>query len=170
VTKVLTARVPDELADWAEGYARERGVTRQALIEEAVRSLKEDAEGGVPDIRDRASRQVATPSGECPKNAEGHVWASPREDPERPCVFCGLRGRLTRPVGQATEERPNGLDEATKDRTEFFSGLQVPMQSGTGDPRKAWPNGMPPAMAARAARIVEEKRARDAEARKAGKS
>jgi hypothetical protein len=50
VTKVLTARVPDELADWAEGYARERGVTRQALIEMALADFRESCRGGVPDV------------------------------------------------------------------------------------------------------------------------
>jgi predicted transcriptional regulator len=50
VTKVLTARVPDELADWAEGYARERGVTRQALIEMALADFRESCRGGWPMI------------------------------------------------------------------------------------------------------------------------
>lgn len=41
-------------------------------------------------------------------------------------------------------------------RTEFFSRLRIPMQSGTGDPKKAWPNGMPPEMAARRDAIMED--------------
>lgn len=54
------------------------------------------------------------------------------------------------------------------ERVEFFSRLHVPMQSGTGDPKKAWPNGMPAAMAAKAAEIVAGKKVRDAEARESG--
>lgn len=50
MTKVLSLRVPDDLAEWASAYAEKRGVTKQALLEEAVRSFREDCEGGVPDL------------------------------------------------------------------------------------------------------------------------
>jgi hypothetical protein len=60
VTKVLSLRVPDDLAEWASAYAKERGVTRQALIEGALRSFREDCQGGVPDLEDeRVPRPIA---------------------------------------------------------------------------------------------------------------
>lgn len=51
MTKVLSLRVADDLAEWATAYAETRGVTRQALLEEGLRSFKEDCERGVPEIR-----------------------------------------------------------------------------------------------------------------------
>jgi predicted transcriptional regulator len=174
MTKVLSLRVPDGLAEWADEYAKSRGVTRQALIEGALASFKEDCEAGVPEIRQMARRQSSVRDqvlealqgvGDCPERPGelGHIWESPRVNPERPCKFCGLRGRLSRPLGQAVEEKPNYLDEATAERAELFSRLKAPMQNGTGDPKKAWSGGMPPEMAARAAEIVEDKRRRDRE-------
>jgi hypothetical protein len=57
VTKVLSLRVADDLAEWASAYAKERGVTRQALIEGALRSFREDCQGGVPEVP-RGPREV----------------------------------------------------------------------------------------------------------------
>jgi hypothetical protein len=59
VTKVLSLRVPDDLAEWASAYAKERGVTRQALIEGALRSFREGCQGGVSEFEDeRVPRPV----------------------------------------------------------------------------------------------------------------
>lgn len=128
----MTARVPAELAEWASAYAKERGVTRQALIEEAVRSLREDASGGVPVIRQRAREVVEQGSGDCPKSAAGHVWASASVDPRRRCVHCKLPGRGDDAKGEA-----GNLAAAGAARAAFFQMLKAPMQNGTGDPEKA---------------------------------
>jgi hypothetical protein len=43
-------RVEPELAEWAVAYAVERGSTKTAVYEAALRSLREDAGRGVPDL------------------------------------------------------------------------------------------------------------------------
>lgn len=50
MTVVLSARVPDELGAWVKGYAAERGVTAQALLEQAVRAFRVECGRGVPVI------------------------------------------------------------------------------------------------------------------------
>ncbi len=43
-------RMDAELLAWSRGFAKVRGVTWTAVIEAAVRGLREDAEGGVPEV------------------------------------------------------------------------------------------------------------------------
>jgi hypothetical protein len=170
MAKVVSLRLPDDLLEWADEYAKQRSVNRTDLLVEGLRSFKEDCERGVPEIRAAIERQSSLSGrkltalqgvGDCPDRPGelGHVWKSPREDPERPCVYCGLRGRLSRPIGVEVEEHPNFLDQVTRERTEVFSGLAAPMSSGTGKPRD-----LPPEMQARADAVVEDKKRRDAEA------
>lgn len=100
--------------------------------------------------------------GECPKRAEGlgHVWVSWRADPRRSCEFCGRPGR------DGKDETGGYFGQVTGGRVDFFSGMKAPMQSGTGDPSKAWPapKGTPPLVAAKVAEIIADKKRRDAEA------
>jgi hypothetical protein len=132
VTKVLSLRVPDDLAEWAEGYAKERGVTRQALIEGALVSFREDCVAGVPELRAAARRQSAVAEtvgvGECPKNEGGHVFAPPSKDPLRRCGHCGLRGR-----GPKGED--SFLQTATSERALLFARLRAP-ESAHGRAKK----------------------------------
>lgn len=51
MSKVLTFRASDELGDWVEGYAVERGVSKQVLLENALNYFREDCENGVPDLK-----------------------------------------------------------------------------------------------------------------------
>jgi hypothetical protein len=51
MSKVVSGRVPDELADWLDAYAKERGVTRAAMLASAIEALRGDAAGGVPDVK-----------------------------------------------------------------------------------------------------------------------
>lgn len=46
------------LADWADAYAAERGVTRTAVYELALRSLREDARAGVPDLEEPSGERA----------------------------------------------------------------------------------------------------------------
>jgi hypothetical protein len=43
-------RLGRELVDWADAYARSRGSTRTEVVEAGLRSLREDARAGVPDL------------------------------------------------------------------------------------------------------------------------
>jgi predicted transcriptional regulator len=61
VTKVLSLRVPDDLAEWVTAYAKKRGVTRQALLEDAVRSFRRDCE---PGLLSAITANAAHPGGE----------------------------------------------------------------------------------------------------------
>lgn len=138
VTKVLSLRVPDELAAWADEYAQTRGVTRQALLVEGLLSFKEDCEAGVPEIRQLARAQSsvkAEPSkgvGVCPARGDGggHVWAHPREDALRSCVYgCGAHGREPAQGAVPGYTGPQGgghFAEATAARAELFSRLRQP--------------------------------------------
>jgi hypothetical protein len=55
MSKVVSGRVPDELADWLDAYAKERGVTRAAMLASAIEALRGDAAGGVPEVLDAKS-------------------------------------------------------------------------------------------------------------------
>ena len=122
MTKVLSLRVDDELAAWADEYAKSRGVSRTDLLVEGLRSFKADCETGVPEIREAARRQSSVaPSegtGDCPKRARslGHVWMAPNIDPRRACEFCGAPGR-------------EYFQQATAARTDLFDRLQAPASS-----------------------------------------
>lgn len=124
MTKVLSLRVPDDLAAWVESYADQRGVTRQALIEEGLRSFMEDCSSGVPEIRARVRAQSYSAQrekqgvGECPKSKVGHVWKM--VDGVRACEFCGLPGKAF-------------LADFGRARAEMFSGFKPPMTSGTAN-------------------------------------
>lgn len=124
MTKVLSLRVGDDLAEWADAYAKSRGVTKQALLEEGLRSFREDCERGVPEIRERA-RQAAlgAATGKCPKSEEGHQWAPASRNSRRSCVHCGRPGR------DGEGESGGFFAEATMARAELFSGLRFPASS-----------------------------------------
>lgn len=97
--------------------------------------------------------------GECPKRdvGMGHVWKSWQVDPRRSCEFCGRPGRDNRDKN----ESGGFFAEATGARTAARALMQAPMESGTGDPRKAWPKGLPPLMTARAMQVREDIAAAD---------
>lgn len=48
--EAVSHRLDGELMAWATSYAKARGSTRSLVIEEALRSLRADAECGVPDL------------------------------------------------------------------------------------------------------------------------
>lgn len=138
--KVVSLRLDDELLSWATGYAASRGVSRTALLEQGLRSFREDCESGVPEIKAAAARQayarakdeVQQGVGVCPDRAPGlgHVWKSPRVDPFRSCVHCGLHGREP---SLGTDPKANGVNEgggyfAThgRERMTMFDGLKAP--------------------------------------------
>lgn len=179
MSKLVSLRLPDDLAEWAEGYAVERGVSRSDLLIEGLTGFREDCRSGVPEIRAAMARQSSVNPrglaalqgvGDCPERPGelGHVWKSPKDDPLRSCVHCGLHGREPAVNFDGKGEKPDQgggfFAESTGERAEIFSGSVSPMQSGTGDPDKAYPKGLTPAMQARAVAIVADKKRRDAEA------
>jgi hypothetical protein len=162
--KVVSLRLPEELLDWATSYAETRGVARSDLLVEGLVSFREDCERGVPEIRQRV-REVVEGVGSCPKHAGGHVWSPPGEDVRRRCVHCGEPGR-----GDDQKGESGHLAAAGAARAALFQAFKAPMQNGTGDAAKAYPapKGMPPVMAAAAARVREDKSRRDHEANGSG--
>lgn len=48
MSKPLNVRVADEMADWVDGYALERGVSKTQVVELALKELRVAAVGGVP--------------------------------------------------------------------------------------------------------------------------
>lgn len=81
MTKVLSFRVSDEEAAWADEYAKGRGVSRQDLLASGFRSHRDDCERGVPDI-----------GREAPKKA-------PRAAPVVPSLMAGRQARLAKEMG-----------------------------------------------------------------------
>jgi hypothetical protein len=62
-TRMVSLRVEEGLLEWATGYAKQREVSRSALMEAALRSLRDDAVRGVPEIEDeRVPRPVPKPT------------------------------------------------------------------------------------------------------------
>jgi hypothetical protein len=43
-------RLDRELVDWADGYAKQRGVPTAEVVSAAIRAFREDAERSVPDL------------------------------------------------------------------------------------------------------------------------
>jgi hypothetical protein len=69
--KMVSLRLDEELLEWADAYAKEREVSRTALLESALVSFREDCKAGVPALREAARRQSSVPAktegvGECP--------------------------------------------------------------------------------------------------------
>ncbi len=122
----VAVRLDPALVEWADGYAAERGVSRQVVLESAIESFVDECERGVPELRAAVRRQLYSREevqgvGDCPRRGEalGHVWRSPLEDPVRSCRFCGLAGR-----------GPGGsLDVATLERVDLFDRLVAPASS-----------------------------------------
>jgi hypothetical protein len=140
MTKVLSLRVEDDLADWATAYADSRGVTRQALLEEGLRSFKADCEAGVPEIRAKARAQTSVKDapedgvGKYPKRVDGkgHVWKSWKVDPFKSCEFCGLHGREPAQGAVPGYTGPQGggyFATAGRARLDLFDGLRAPASS-----------------------------------------
>lgn len=50
MSKVLSFRVSDEEARWADEYVAARGLKRQDFLAEGFRSYRADCMGGVPDV------------------------------------------------------------------------------------------------------------------------
>lgn len=48
MSRVISGRLPDELADWLDDYAAKRKVKRSVIVEAAVREFMEACGGGVP--------------------------------------------------------------------------------------------------------------------------
>jgi hypothetical protein len=158
-------KLEPETLGWIDEYVKSRGVTRQVWLESAVSSYVEECLRGVPEFSAAVRRQLYARGeelgvGDCPRRGEGlgHVWRSPREDPVRPCRFCGLAGR-----------GPGGhFEQVVAERSDVFSRLVVPMESGTGSEGKAHPKGLTPEQQVRAKAVVADKRRRDREAVDAG--
>ncbi len=116
----VALRLAPEVLEWADGYAAQRGVSRQVVLESAVASFMEDCKAGVPELRARARAQSAVRAsdgvGECPRSPEGHVFVT-RQDGPRVCGHCGLPGTAY-------------LAEHGAARAEFFSRLRPAMTSG----------------------------------------
>lgn len=87
MTKVLSLRVPDDLAAWADEYAGLRGVTRQDLLVSALESFREGCLSGVPELRARI-RLVQEPVRSGLKPAREDFAVACRERAE---LFGGLR-------------------------------------------------------------------------------
>jgi hypothetical protein len=126
-------RLDEELLEWADAYAKEREVSRTALLESALVSFREDCKAGMPELREAARRQSSVPAqaegvGECPFHEGGHVFAPPSKDPLRHCCFCGLAGR-----GERGEE--SFLQTATSERALLFARLRAP-ESAHGRAKK----------------------------------
>lgn len=112
MSKVVSVRLPEELAEWVESYAKQRGVERTVLLESAIVAFKEDCDTGVPELRERIRRNRAAQqpkAGEC---------SCPSWDD-------GVRGFSQKcPVhGNKTREEFNA---ATAARSELFRQLTPP--------------------------------------------
>jgi hypothetical protein len=134
--KMVSLRLDEELLEWADAYAKEREVSRTALLESALVSFREDCKAGVPELREAARRQSSVPAkdegvGECPFHEGGHVFAPPSKDPLRRCEHCGLRGR-----GPRDDDDGNSfLQTATSERALLFARLRAP-ESAHGRAKK----------------------------------
>lgn len=136
--QAVALRLDPAVLEWADSYAESRGVSRQSVLESAVASFRDDCEAGVPDVQERvaevqrAARLAALKAlqgvGDCPKRPGelGHVWGSHKDDPNRPCKFCGTPGRMPHDPLKDADDQGGHFAEATRARAELFSGLEQP--------------------------------------------
>jgi hypothetical protein len=47
---VLCARIPEELGDWVDAYAKRRDTTRQVILGAALRAFRRECEVGEPEL------------------------------------------------------------------------------------------------------------------------
>lgn len=116
MSKVLSLRVEDDLADWVDSYAESRGVSRQVLLEGALASFKEDCEGGVPELRAKIRKVQAQSE---PRDGEClcPTFLLPNGKPKRGFKqACPVHGQKTR----------EDFARACKERAELFEGLRAP--------------------------------------------
>lgn len=132
--QAVAVRLTPEVLDWADGYAKARGVSRQVVLEAAIDSFRADCAAGVPEFRAAATKQAALAHddasvvgvGDCPKRPGtlGHVWKSHRVDPYRSCTYCGLHGREPAVgMGNGGPEGGGYFAQATGERSALFSSL-----------------------------------------------
>lgn len=153
MSKVYGLRLGDEDGAWLEQHALSTGVDNAAVLRDAYAEYRLRRESGEPSPRDVLKEALRVQSsvkadarsvtlealkgvGDCLKRPGelGHIWKSPKEDPLRSCVFCGLHGR--EPAGEGENEGGGFFAEATGQRAELFSALQAPMVSGSGKSEK----------------------------------
>jgi len=135
-TKMMSLRLADDLRDWVQAYADQRGVSRSAVIEAAVRGLRADAEAGVPDLPEPEA--VPAPG----EKGTAH-WRDPTEEelasararfpdlpPDRLLRLARAEARQVdmglpqpKPREEATRE---DLAVSAKARSEFFAKLRQP--------------------------------------------
>lgn len=114
MSKVLSFRVEDDLAEWADSYAEERGVSRQVLLENALKEYRDLCARGVPEFRERAARQSYAGKVNCRGEASAvHPWVE-----RNGVLVCEVCGKV----------KPSREDfaKATAERSEFFDGLAAP--------------------------------------------
>jgi len=88
----MDLRLAPDLAVWVAGYAERRGWTRTQVIEEAIRSFRGDAAGGVPEleeksvsaVRDAGTRPVALAASAAGGQQPAPSPASPRASDPKP--------------------------------------------------------------------------------------
>lgn len=112
--KVLSVRVDVALAEWVDEYAEQRGVSRQVLLENALRDFKDDCARGVPEFRERVKRQSYAGKVNCQgERSAVHPWVT--KNGVQVCKECG-------------KVKPSREDfaRATADRSELHSRLEAP--------------------------------------------
>lgn len=83
---MVSVRLEERLLEWTDSYAKERGVSRTELIEQALLEYRELAASGVPQLRQRMrdrDREVQV----CRPSREDFARASA----ERAALFARLR-------------------------------------------------------------------------------
>lgn len=71
MSKVVSGRVPDELADEVAAYAQRRGVKRGVVVEAALREFLDLARRGVPDLPE--PRRSGRPAGAASQTSPARV-------------------------------------------------------------------------------------------------
>jgi hypothetical protein len=125
-TKVMSLRVPVDLAAWAESYAEQRGVKRVVLLETALTRLREAVlAGDVPDlvVRERgaadssasfeAPKSAGSPRREQAKRVLAAVQASsaPGRPVEPPLDLAAIEAKAAAAAARARAERARRYEE-----------------------------------------------------------
>lgn len=82
-------RLDEALVEWADGYAKRRGVSRTEVLEAALKEFREACEGG-PDVKRGPSveavveaKRAVSSTGSTREHARGAYWDMMRERQER---------------------------------------------------------------------------------------
>jgi Arc/MetJ-type ribon-helix-helix transcriptional regulator len=102
MSKMVSLRLPDDVAEWVESYRQGRGWSRAELIGAALRSFREDCEGGVPEVIVPPASSVVAPIRPTPSHELPPLTETQRAKQEMRAAIAARQHKLNEAKGRAS--------------------------------------------------------------------